>query len=177
MGRCRSHGEIFVHSKSLVNCKRLDLGEVVTFEVGYDQKRQKHIAVNCVKAGMGALQTQTETEGDMGSASITHDPQSGKSLERRQEVLDAVIADAAANAASKLLLSMGAAVDTRQRTSKGAHASTEASTDHRKQDTKESRKHQKSSKNRSRSRSSSSTSSRSRSRSRRRRSRRKKSRS
>lgn len=51
--RTQAHGEVFVHAKSLLNCTELAIGDVVTFELGYDRKRQKAEALNCQKAGVG----------------------------------------------------------------------------------------------------------------------------
>ncbi|CAK0790259.1 unnamed protein product, partial [Prorocentrum cordatum] len=51
--RTQAHGEVFVHAKSLTNCTELAIGDVVTFELGYDRKRQKAEALNCQKAGVG----------------------------------------------------------------------------------------------------------------------------
>lgn len=51
--RSQAHGEIFVHAKSLANCTELVVGDVVTFEMGFDRKKQKPEALNCVKAGVG----------------------------------------------------------------------------------------------------------------------------
>lgn len=50
--RSQVHGEVFVHAKSLVNTKELAVGDVVTFEIGYDAKKQKAEAINCNKAGV-----------------------------------------------------------------------------------------------------------------------------
>merc|ERR1719174_659135 len=53
--RSTSCGEVFVHVKALQNCEDLVVGDVVTFEMGFDHRKQKPQALNCIKAGMGAL--------------------------------------------------------------------------------------------------------------------------
>lgn len=116
--RCKTHGEIFVHAKHLGNCKKLELGEVVTFEVGFDRKKQKPEAVNCLKAGAGCVHRAilAGREGcdnaaganALGTASITNDPQvvastAFRPFESSRQVSDAILADAATAAAMKLL--------------------------------------------------------------------------
>jgi len=45
--------ELWVHVKALTNCPELSVGDVVTFEKGWDSKRQKPQALACAKAGIG----------------------------------------------------------------------------------------------------------------------------
>lgn len=56
-------GEVFVHVKALKNCEELTVGDVVTFEMGFDQRKQKPQALNCVKAG-GGSQVGLQSGGD-----------------------------------------------------------------------------------------------------------------
>uniref|UniRef100_A0A7S4VUP3 CSD domain-containing protein n=1 Tax=Alexandrium monilatum TaxID=311494 RepID=A0A7S4VUP3_9DINO len=51
--RSQGVGEVFVHAKSLGNASELTVGDVVTFELGFDRKKQKPEAINCFRAGVG----------------------------------------------------------------------------------------------------------------------------
>jgi len=109
--RSQAHGEIFVHAKSLVNASELVVGDIVTFELGFDWKKQKPEAVNCLKAGaevFRALHTMPQQEAtwtpeansSIGGARPVDDamPAGGG-----KPVDDAMLAGAAAAAAKKLL--------------------------------------------------------------------------
>lgn len=54
--RSQSQGEVFVHATSLGNCSELAVGDLVTFEMGFDRRKQKPEAVRCFKAGLGGSQ-------------------------------------------------------------------------------------------------------------------------
>merc|ERR1711959_482203 len=58
--RSQSSGEVFVHVKALQNCEELVVGDVVTFEMGFDHKKQKPQALNCVKAGVSGQQGHSQ---------------------------------------------------------------------------------------------------------------------
>lgn len=51
--KSQSHGEINVRAKSFANAPELAVGDVVTFELGFDQKKNKPEAINCCKTGSG----------------------------------------------------------------------------------------------------------------------------
>lgn len=61
--RNQVHGEVFVHARSLVNAAELVIGDVVTFELGFDPTRKpersglapraRAEAIKCMKAGIG----------------------------------------------------------------------------------------------------------------------------
>merc|ERR1712150_135244 len=117
--RSQSHGEVFLHAKSLGNCRELVVGDVVTFEMGFDRKKQKPEAINCLKAGIGGYKAPTSGTGSLdlddrtctlGTAAIAADPHSaavgstnGSCHSASAKVTDLVLADAAAAAALKLL--------------------------------------------------------------------------
>eukprot|EP00928_Gymnodinium_smaydae_P006310 TRINITY_DN12229_c0_g1_i2.p1 TRINITY_DN12229_c0_g1~~TRINITY_DN12229_c0_g1_i2.p1 ORF type:complete len:437 (+),score=94.68 TRINITY_DN12229_c0_g1_i2:85-1311(+) len=88
--RCQQHGEVFVHVNQLQNTPQLDVGDVVTFELGFDSKRQKNQALNCVKAGGGA--------GTGGNSTST-----GGAAATPAAYSDSLIQDAAAAASARLL--------------------------------------------------------------------------
>jgi len=110
--RSQAHGEIFVHAKSLVNCTELVVGDVVTFEVGFDRKKQKPeaasslrpIAVNCLKAGADACRAlHTSREDHLRPVLDATWSQEASSIGGARPVDDAMLAGAAAAAAKKLL--------------------------------------------------------------------------
>lgn len=127
--RCRSHGEVFCHVKALANCSELVLGDVVTFEMGFDRRKQKPEAINCFKAGVGAYKAPPSAAGgrderlalppsDMlaNSPAETGDDSGTLSLSSAPpKIDDSALAGAAAAAALKLLSQGGAEVPSRSR--------------------------------------------------------------
>jgi len=112
--RSQAHGEIFVHAKSLVNATELVVGDIVTFELGFDRKKQKPeaasnmrpIAVNCLKAGADACRALHTPRADHLRpvlADAMWSPEAGSSIGGTSPVDDAMLASAAAAAAKKLL--------------------------------------------------------------------------
>jgi len=111
--RSQTQGEVFVHAKSLGNCSELVVGDVVTFEMGFDRKKQKPEAshpmlqkrpeaVNCFKAGVGGYQAPAVIAGQGSSVPpLVGDTHPG--TVEQGTVDDGVIASAASAAALKLL--------------------------------------------------------------------------
>jgi len=106
--RSQAHGEIFVHAKSLVNASELVVGDIVTFELGFDRKKQKPeaasnlrpTAVNCLKAGAEAFRALSTMPREDAAWSP---PEANSSSGGARPVDDAMLASAAAAAAKKLL--------------------------------------------------------------------------
>lgn len=121
--RSQVHGEVFVHAKSLANCQELNVGDVVTFELGYDAKKQKAEAINCNKAGAGGYKPPPSAAGGLdagspgprslpfsGDAAVSSGPTSGPPVEdvgpppsAGGSFDNSLLAGAAASAALKLL--------------------------------------------------------------------------
>jgi len=91
MLRSQTHGEVFVHAKSLGNCSELTVGDVVTFSMGFDRRRQKPEATNCFKAGVGPPQGDGASDSAVVQASAL-----------ASGMMDSALADAAAASAIKL---------------------------------------------------------------------------
>merc|ERR1712224_290827 len=72
--RSQASGEVFVHVKALANCEELGVGDVVTFEMGFDQRKQKPEALNCVKAGIPERGTESTLSGDNAAGSAVPPP-------------------------------------------------------------------------------------------------------
>ena len=51
--RSQTHGEVIVHAKALMNTGELAVGDVVTFELGFDEKKNKPEANSVYKSGAG----------------------------------------------------------------------------------------------------------------------------
>jgi len=146
--RSSAHGETFVHCNALCNCRELVVGDVVTFEMGIDRKKQKPQAINCYRAGMGGYQAppgitlpggRSDALALMGPdsidpavAAVVADtaaaarraagavPPPASLLSQPSQVDDAVIADAAKNAALKLLAGTGTEVAISARSPSGS---------------------------------------------------------
>lgn len=117
--RSQTLGEVFVHAKSLVNVTDLELGDVVTFELGYDPKKNKPEAIQVCKAGVGGHQvppTAAAREEPAPPVFVVDEAASGPTVPALtagpaenggaapvKPVDDALLAGAAAAAALKLL--------------------------------------------------------------------------
>lgn len=51
--RSQAHGEVTFQAASLTNTKELSVGDMVTFEMGFDKKKNKPEATHIFKAGQG----------------------------------------------------------------------------------------------------------------------------
>ena len=51
--RSQTHGEVRVHAKALMNTAELAVGDVVTFELGFDEEKKKPEANSVYKSGAG----------------------------------------------------------------------------------------------------------------------------
>lgn len=122
--RSQAHGEVFVHAKSLVNATDLVVGDVVTFELGFDTKKSKPEALNVCKAGVGGYKAPPSVAGgrDDGFQNVPTFPAGGETpaapvisqttntasaeadtSSTKKPANDALLAGAATAAAMKLL--------------------------------------------------------------------------
>ena len=82
--RSQTHGEVIVHAKALMNTGELAVGDVVTFELGFDKKKNKPEANNVYKSGAGGQKpndggrTSTSSSGP-GTGPPDSDPGNGLS--------------------------------------------------------------------------------------------------